>query len=256
MERTMNEKNSFIYYNDWAEQLLELPEQLRLKIDDAVKRYVLYGEEPTDREVIYSMFGLMRKQIERDFQKWRDRCEKNRDNINQRWNKQNIESNTDEYNRIESNTNHTDNDNVNDNVIDRKKNIKKKSLSSSVELPEYVTDDFKNVFTDWLLFKKEKGQTYKPRGMKSCYNKLLELSGNDPQKARQIVEQSTSNNYAGLFPLKLNSDYGTNISTGHRQTSADNIRKAQTEHLRQLSGTNVAKTENGYGAISGEVPFD
>ena len=68
----MGTKNSFVYYNDWAEGLLELPDELRLKIDDAVKRYVLYGEEPTDREIIYSMFGLMRKQIDKDSDKWNE----------------------------------------------------------------------------------------------------------------------------------------------------------------------------------------
>lgn len=67
-----SKKSSFIYYLDWAEELLTLPSELRLKVDDAVKRYVLYGEEPTDREVIYSMFGLMRKQIDRDADKWND----------------------------------------------------------------------------------------------------------------------------------------------------------------------------------------
>lgn len=65
-------KTSFVYYLEWADELLKLPEDLRLKIDDAVKRYVLYGEEPTDREVLYSMFGLMRKQIDRDTSKWND----------------------------------------------------------------------------------------------------------------------------------------------------------------------------------------
>ena len=67
-----SKKSSFVYYLDWAEELLTLPSELRLKVDDAVKRYVLYGEEPTDREVIYSMFGLMRKQIDRDADKWND----------------------------------------------------------------------------------------------------------------------------------------------------------------------------------------
>lgn len=72
----INKKSSFVYYLDWAEELLTLPDELRLKVDDAVKRYVLYGEEPTDREVIYSMFGLMRKQIDRDADRWRDIREK------------------------------------------------------------------------------------------------------------------------------------------------------------------------------------
>lgn len=68
----VSKKSSFVYYLDWAEELLTLPDELRLKVDDAVKRYVLYGEEPTDREVIYSMFGLMRKQIDRDVAKWNE----------------------------------------------------------------------------------------------------------------------------------------------------------------------------------------
>lgn len=67
-------KKSFVYYLDWAEQTLALPSELRLKIDDAIKRYVLYGEEPKDREVLYSMFGLMRMQIDRDTLKWDKTC--------------------------------------------------------------------------------------------------------------------------------------------------------------------------------------
>lgn len=78
-------KSSFVYYLDWAEELLTLPSELRLKVDDAVKRYVLYGEEPTDREVIYSMFGLMRKQIDRDADRWRDIREKRRKAAHCKW---------------------------------------------------------------------------------------------------------------------------------------------------------------------------
>ena len=63
-------KSSFVYYRDWADELMKLPDDLRLRIDDAVKRYVFYGEEPTDREVLYSMFGLMRARIDRDNAKY------------------------------------------------------------------------------------------------------------------------------------------------------------------------------------------
>lgn len=75
-----NQRKSFVYYNDWAEQLLTLPDELRLKIDDAVKRFVLYGEEPTDEQVLYSMFGLMRTQLQRDEQRYEEVCAINRRN--------------------------------------------------------------------------------------------------------------------------------------------------------------------------------
>lgn len=86
---------AFMYYFDWAEELLKLPDELRLKIDDAMKRFVLYGEEPSDPIVIYSMFGLMRRQAEEDMRVYQEKCEKNRNNIRQR------------YDRMQPNTNAT-----------------------------------------------------------------------------------------------------------------------------------------------------
>ena len=80
-----NAKSSFIYYHDWAKSLLSLPDDLRLRIDDAVKRYVLYGEEPQEKEILYSMFWAMRQRIDEDSQKWRERCDKNRKAANERW---------------------------------------------------------------------------------------------------------------------------------------------------------------------------
>lgn len=66
----MSNRTCFLYYKDWAELLLKMPEDLRLRIDDAIKRYVLFAEEPTDKEVLFSMFGIMRQQIDRDDAKW------------------------------------------------------------------------------------------------------------------------------------------------------------------------------------------
>jgi hypothetical protein len=58
----------------------------------------------------------------------------------------------------------------------------------------------------WLSYKKEKGQSYKPTWFKTFYKKPCEFSGNNPQVARAIIEQSMQNNYAGIFPLKNNND--------------------------------------------------
>ena len=112
------EKTNFLYYTDWAEQLLTFPDDLRLKIDDAVKRYVLYGEEPTDRAVIYSMFGLMRAQIDRDRAKYRNTCQKNAENARIRWGCDRMQSNATAYDRMRANAVDADNDNDNDNDND------------------------------------------------------------------------------------------------------------------------------------------
>lgn len=81
------QQSAFLYYRDWAEQTLALPKSLRLKIDDALKRYVLYGELPDEQKVRCSMFNLMRLQIDRDNGRYKDRCIKNADNARKRWNR-------------------------------------------------------------------------------------------------------------------------------------------------------------------------
>ncbi len=136
-----NAKKSFVYYLDWAEQLMSLPDTLRLKIDDAVRRYVLYGEEPTDREVLYSMFGLMRMQIDRDVEKWKGIREKRSEagkhhKGNQHTKRKKTEQTEQTEQMFQSGTNGT-NGTVNANVnvstnVDEKKptNVGKESLFS------------------------------------------------------------------------------------------------------------------------------
>ena len=63
----------------------------------------------------------------------------------------------------------------------------------------------------WLFahpeYKKEKRQSYKPRGLASFKKKIMEMSGGDPVVADAIVEQSMANNYQGIFPLKYKTTY-------------------------------------------------
>ena len=56
----------------------------------------------------------------------------------------------------------------------------------------------------WLAYKKEKRQTYKPRGLEALKKKLLQLSNGNPEYAKVIVEYPMGNNYTGLFSPKIN----------------------------------------------------
>ncbi len=67
-----------------------------------------------------------------------------------------------------------------------------------------VKEDFKPIMREWCQYKREKKQKYTPTGLKACYAKLLKLSNANPNTARQIIEQSMANNWAGLFALKSN----------------------------------------------------
>lgn len=95
---------------------------------------------------------------------------------------------------------------------------KKNNLDMSIVSPQMLM-----VVNEWLAYKKEKGQSYKPIGFKTFYKKLCELSNNNPQIAMAIIEQSMQNNYAGIFPLRNNNNnYG-------RETITDKIRRTVEE---------------------------
>ena len=80
------------------------------------------------------------------------------------------------------------------------------TYKGTTEAPATVIT-MESVITKWLEYKKEKRQSYKPRGLASFKKKIMEMSGGDPVVADAIVEQSMANNYQGIFPLKSNS-YG------------------------------------------------
>lgn len=243
-------KKSFVYYTDWAEQLLELPKELRLKIDDAIKRYVLYGEEPTDKEVLYSMFGLMRLQIDRDVEKWEDIREK-RSEAGKR-HKGNQHTKTEQMEQMEqmfqNGTNGTVNVNANvnvnglsnDNIKENSKRTTSKVKHDDESLPDYVTPDFADIYREWMNYRSQVGKPYKSDiGRKRFYNELVRLSDGDPEKARLIIQQSEANEWQGIFELKQdnNNDYeqrNTNNRPNNRPSPEQNIADAQKAAIERM----------------------
>lgn len=73
--------------------------------------------------------------------------------------------------------------------------------------PMWVEPCLLEPFAKFLLYKKEKGQSYKSEmSAQAAYNKLRGLSGTNTALANAIVEQTMAANWQGLFPLK----YDTN----------------------------------------------
>lgn len=110
-------KNTVIFYKDWYDSLEGLSPEERLAIYEAVMRYGFEGEVPQDKLVKYTT-ALMRSAIDRDNNKYEEKCERNRRNIAQRWKrlKEEQKQGTDGNEPIRPNTTATDNGNDNDNV--------------------------------------------------------------------------------------------------------------------------------------------
>ena len=72
-----------------------------------------------------------------------------------------------------------------------------------VEYNNNLTDsNIKDALEKWIAYKKERKQSYTKSGLNQCIEKLTKISNNNPKIAMQIVNESISNNWSGLFPLK------------------------------------------------------
>lgn len=68
---------------------------------------------------------------------------------------------------------------------------------------DFVNEEFYDVFVEWLNYKRERKEKYKTqKSLELAFSKLLRLSDYNLQNAKEIVEQSMANNWAGLFKLK------------------------------------------------------
>ena len=103
--------------------------------------------------------------------------------------------------------------------------ISSKKKAPKSDEPIVIAPEMQEVVDTWMQYKKEKSQSYKPTGFRTFYKKLCELSGNNPQVATAIIEQSMQNNYAGIFPLRNNN----NINNYGRETITDKIRRTVEE---------------------------
>ena len=112
----MKERKSFLFYYDWANIYEPLDDMRKAKLITATIRY---AKDNTDTKfddlTLKVIFNVIQDTFDRDSARYNERCLKNAENIKKRWNK-----NTNQYDRIQTNTNYTDIDIVKeiDKVID------------------------------------------------------------------------------------------------------------------------------------------
>lgn len=110
---TKQEKRiSYVFYKDWSEVISTMPPEMELQVRRAIDAYVFNDEQPELPEAARYFFEALKKDIDRDREKFTQKCERNRENIRKRYER--IRSNTVEYDRIRSNTNATENENENE----------------------------------------------------------------------------------------------------------------------------------------------
>lgn len=139
----------------------------------------------------------------------------------------------------------------------KKKILSKDNIKEKQKEESFVAPEFAQVFALWKEYKRQRKESYKSQmSLKICYNKLVKLSGNNPDIAVAIVEQSIANNWAGLFELKQNINT-SNHNNGQQQNYInDPVERRQYERARRLQSLAArlaaSQAENSEPA---ELPF-
>ena len=99
-------------------------------------------------------------------------------------------------------------------IIQKTNSILKKEIIQIKEL-DFISDDWEDVWKGWMEYKKvEHGNKFKSsKTEQTAINNLVELAGGDLETAKKVINQSISNNYKGLFKLKITNNVTTKSST-------------------------------------------
>lgn len=92
------------------------------------------------------------------------------------------------------------------------------------EVPEDLKTNEKEI-VDWMEYKQQKGQTYKPRGLEAFFRQFRKIP---LEKRREAVDFSMSNNWSGLFMKRgengnKNNDNRSIATTGGEQSKFDGL---------------------------------
>lgn len=108
---------------------------------------------------------------------------------------------------------HMEDENENENtyidVLKKNKKTKKQNMSTAkdtadIPLP-FQSLEFASIWKEWLQHRKEaRIKNYTPTGLRRLFKWLIAESDNNEQVAIQIIDQSLSKGWQGLFELKTN----------------------------------------------------
>ena len=98
------DQRGFIVYGDIQDILNELTDDQVAQLFRGMVNYFVDGKDPKFTGVLKYVFIPIKQQMDRNADKYEKRCEKNRENIKKRWER---EKNAKAYERIQANTNDT-----------------------------------------------------------------------------------------------------------------------------------------------------
>ena len=241
------QKESFVFYKGFREAINALPQEYQLKTLQYLMDYAFDGTEPEENGVEKALFLSFKPQIDASQKRYQTvvangqkggRPKKENKQQESENNQQESENNqnTKNQNQQKPNTNLNDNDNDNDNVNDNdnsnqnEKNNPPNPIGDSLQKQlKTIRDSFvftealHNKVNDWLDYKKEKRQPYKPKGLQSLLSQIQQQYFQyGEQSVISIINLSMANNYEGILWAKI-----AEVKPCYEKTVSEIIQKPQ-----------------------------
>lgn len=159
-------------------------------------------KETQKTQVVNLAFYSFKSQFDRDLEKYNNICERNKINGKDGGRPRN------------KNPKKPDSKNDSKNDSDSKNKSGRKKDKKEIDLTDLsFKDGYREIVERWLKYKASRKEKYKSiDSVETFYKKLLEYSNGLPELATKIIEQSISNNWAGIFELKPKSNPNNNNS--------------------------------------------
>lgn len=209
----MAEKNTFIAYKDWRGTFDALPDEMAGKL---VKHLFALadGEESVDDPVMVALLSQFKAVMKKDQEKWEQQIEQRREA-----GKKSAQARKGKKEKPSKNPNEGSEPQEGRGApemptkMPRKKPSRKKVIESKIETYSELPEEFRNeAFAEaWKIWLQEKWDQHKfqyksKRSEIMAANELYKLSGGDIVKAGEIIAQSMSNGWKGLFELKVGAE--------------------------------------------------
>ena len=112
--------------------------------------------------------------------------------------------------------------------------------------PPYVAPEYADIWRKFIEYRKEIRKPYKSEASaRTAYNKMVEMAGNDPAAAKDMVERTILGQWQGLYPNKNN-------ATATSSASSAASRKEQRDRGRFLAHEIVSRSPDLYNLYNGE----
>lgn len=220
-------KDSFILYLEQKDIFNMLEDKEAGKLIKAIFEYVETGQIPSLDKSLKIAFIPIKNVLDRNKEKYERVIERNKKNIEKRWNKNNTKNTTGKIG-IPKDTKNTDNDNEHDNVheINKKEKDKKKSFDD-VFAENNFDEDLENALKDFIEMRKAIKKPMTTRALELLLRNLKKLTNlKDEQVA--IINQSIEHGWQTVYPLK------TNFSQENKKSAKTNFEQRDYKNLDYL----------------------